>query len=89
MKQKKIDALILDTYKKLYYFAGGDFDELVENAEINEKGEKEIPFMDYELDGAKFEDILHEQIKKFKVPKRMRQPFKNTIYLGCSPNIKR
>lgn len=88
MKQKKIDELILDTYRKLYYHAGAYFDELVENAEINEQGKKEIPFMDYELEEETFEKILNEQIKKFKVPKRMQKAFKTTIYLGCSPKTK-
>jgi len=85
MTEKKKRELIMDTYRKLYKAAGGDFDTLLANATIDEDGRKEIPFMDYELKDEIFEKILEEQIKKYKVPKSLIKRFRQQIYLGASP----
>ena len=87
MTEKKKQELIIDTYRKLFKAAGGDFDTLLANATINEEGKKEIPFMDYELEDGVFENILSEQIRIFKVPKSLINRFKSQIYLGASPKI--
>lgn len=63
----------------------GDFEKLLKNAIINDLGQKEIPFNDYEIEQDKLDNIIDESIKKFKLSKYNHQLFKNTIYLGCSP----
>lgn len=89
MKRKKdnIDDAIHYCYCELFNNSTpqGDFNELVKNATINKRGEKVIPFDDYNIEHNKLDEIIMLSIKKFKIPKRQHQLFKNTILLGCSP----
>ena len=50
MKQNKIDDALFDCYRELFANSTpkGDFDQLVEDATVNDRGQKEIPFDDYE-----------------------------------------
>ena len=91
MKQKKIDDALRDCYRELFAKStpSGDFDLLVESAEINDRGQKVIPFMDYEIDEALFQQIIQDTIKKHKVPKHLHGQFSVAIHLGCSPRCKR
>lgn len=83
MKQEKIDKLLLDCYTELYKHStpSVDFNELLFSQKI-------IPFNDYEIEHSKFENILNDMIKKYKLKGYKIQQFKNTIYMGCSPKIK-
>jgi hypothetical protein len=91
MKQDKIDLALFDCYREL--FAGatpyGDFDKLVEVATLNERGQKEIPFDNYEIDEDLFQQIITETLKKHKVPKSLHRSFSIAIHLGCSPRFTR
>ena len=91
MKMKKIDEAMMHCYVELFANSTpkGDFLDMVEHATINSFGQKEIPFMDYEIEEEKFYQIMDDSIKKFKIKKYYHQPFKNSIMLGCSPKIKR
>jgi len=91
MKQSKIDEALFDCYRELFANSTpkGDFDKLVEAAEINERGQKEIPFMDYEISEEKFEQILKDTLSKHKVPKSLHRSFSIAIHLGCSPKFTR
>jgi hypothetical protein len=89
MKQDKIDNALWDCYRELFANSTpiGDFDKLVEEATINERGQKEIPFDDYEIDEELFQQIIKDSIKKHKVPKILHQQFSVAIHLGCSPRF--
>jgi hypothetical protein len=91
MKKDKITEALWDCYRELFANSTpkGDFDLLVENATTNERGQKEIPFDDYEIDEKQFQEIIESSIKRHKVPKRLRQQFSVAIHLGCSPRFKR
>lgn len=91
MNHKKIDKIIHEIYSELFKAStpSVSFDELVENATINERGQKEIPFMDYEIEEEKLDEIFNAAMKRHKVPKWMVNKFRFTIYLGCSPKTKR
>lgn len=67
----------------------GDWDELLANATVNKEGQKEIPFMDYEIDGELLDEIFYSTLKEFKIPKRRHFQFSMSFYLGCSPKSKR
>ena len=88
--QKKLKAIVLDIYRILYRESTpqADFDELVANATINERGEKEIDFMAYEISPSKFEFLMEAEIKKHKLTKREKGNIRSTIWLGCSPKYK-
>ena len=70
MKQNKIDDALFDCYRELFANATpkGDFDQLVENATINDRGQKEILFDNYEISEARFQEIIVDTLKKHKVP---------------------
>jgi hypothetical protein len=91
MKSDKIYNVILECYRELFKNSTpvGDFDKLVEEAEINEFGQKIIPFMDYEICESKFYQILDETFKKHKIKKFYYSQIKTAIELGCSPKCKK
>ena len=79
-----------ECYRRLFSQStpSGDFDKLVENATINDRGQKEIPFMDYEIDESVCMEIIEKTLKDFKIKKYLHSRFKTTILLGCSPKFK-
>lgn len=83
---KKEEQLILDCYRELYKKAipSANFDELVEKATINKRGEKEIQFNNYEIDDTLLHEIIDKHAEKIKIKWRSLR-IKNTILLGCSP----
>lgn len=92
MKRKDLDQAMMHCYRQLFAYStpAASFDVLVENAKINERGQKEIPFMDYEIDEGHAREIIDQTIKDFKIkPKYLADSFRTGIYLGCSPKFKR
>ena len=91
MKQNKIDDALFDCYRELFANSTpkGDFDKLVEEATVNERGQKVIPFDNYELSEEKFQEIIVATLKKHKVPKSLHESFSAAIHLGCSPRFTR
>ena len=87
----KAQKIIWDIYKELYANSQpkADFDELVNSAEKNEKGEKIIPFNDYEISEEDFDRIIKEQLKGKRLTKLSKQMIINTITLGVSPRFKK
>ena len=91
MKRESRDEKILhELYRRAFAASTpkGDFDLLLENATTNERGQKVIPFMDYECEAEVLEEILDSVLKEFKVPVRKRKSFEFGFYLGCSPKTK-
>jgi len=83
---------IMHCYRQLYAHATppANFDKLVEEATINDRGQKEIPFMDYEIDEETMDKIIEDTMKAYKIKgKILKNRFKTTIYLGCLPKTKR
>jgi hypothetical protein len=86
------DRAIFECYTKLYAEStpSAKFEELVDNAKINDRGEKIIPYNDYEIEKNKYIAIVDECAKKwFKSYSYKQDAFKRTIDLGCSPRIKK
>jgi len=86
----KEQEAIRECYRKLYKAStpSADFDELINKAPIDENGQKVIDFMAYEICENEFSQIVDEVIKKYKIKTHRLTPFKNSIYLGCSPKFK-
>ena len=61
------------------------FQELIDNATLNDLGKKEIPFDDHIIDEDLFEEILKKYEKQFK--SYYRKGFRQEVYLGCSPKF--
>lgn len=87
---KTIDEAFLECYCLLYENAEpkADFKVLMDNAKINERGEKEIQMDDHEINSEVMDRIIQDTIKKFKIRKYDRRGFSAAIYLGCSPKAK-
>ena len=90
MKKLNWQKIIHDTYVELYKNADPpvDFDDLLINAEINERGQKVIQFMDYEISDAVMSEIMDAFKKEYHMSKRDQYMYDVTILLGCSPKTK-
>jgi hypothetical protein len=86
----KEEEAIRECYRKLYKASTppADFDELMNNASIDENGEKVIDFMAHEICEYEFSEIVDEVIKKYKIRTYRQRLFKNAIHIGCSPKFK-
>jgi hypothetical protein len=84
-----LTAIVMDCYRELYKNATpkANFDKLMEMSPKNDKGQIDIPFMNYGIEADTLDNIIESFINnpKYKMTKREQQEFKNTIYLGCSP----
>jgi hypothetical protein len=91
MKESKIDEILYQMYKRVYAISTpvGDFDKLMEEAEINDEGKKVIPFWDYTIDEKECKQVIEEIFKEYKVKDYYRQRFINTFMLGACPEFKR
>jgi hypothetical protein len=90
MKRKTDYEILLEIYRKVYAVSEppADFDELVANAELNERGEKQIKFLEYECEHDTMQAILDEAIAKYKIKGHRAKAFQFSFWLGCSPKTK-
>lgn len=86
----KEDKALYEIYRRAFEASTpkGDWDAMFENAELNEFGQKVIPFMDYELEDEVAKQIVADVLKEYKIPKWKHKMFFNTYWLGCSPKSK-
>jgi hypothetical protein len=86
-RKKQLKKLLYDCYTELYKKAtpSANFDELVENAPINERGEKVIDFSAYILDFDISIKIIEKYIKKGKLTFYEERCFRFEMFLGPVP----
>ena len=84
------NKIILKTYQALYRRSTprANFKKLMKNATINELGQKEIPFMDYEISEKVFNRILKRIAFWYGIKGYWFNQYKAAIMLGCSPKFK-
>ena len=91
-RAKRIDNVVMNCYRELFANSTpvGDFDKMMAEADKNEFGQLVIPFMDYELEEEKFEEIVqkHMDDKSIKLTPYEKRGFSVSIHLGCSPKFK-
>jgi hypothetical protein len=83
---------ILHCYRQLFAHSTPpvNFDKLMQEAVVNSDGKKEIPFRDHEIDEELMDSIINETLETYKIKNEsLKQRFRTTIYLGCSPKSKR
>ena len=87
----KEEEAIRECYRKLYKASTppADFDELMNNAFIDENGKKVIDYNAHEICEYEFSEIMGDIIKQYKIRSHRQDLFKNTILLGCSPKFKK
>lgn len=88
---KKEEKIMWDIYVDLFKEAtpSADFNKLVENAPIDDKGRKDIDFMSYEIGEVTFDKILDSHLKGRRITKLKQRMIRNTILMGCSPRFKK
>lgn len=86
---KKEEALIWGIYQELYKEStpSADFDKLVEEAPVDNRGRKYIAFMDYSIPESLFDEILDRHLKGQRLNKLKQRMIRNTILMGCSPKF--
>ena len=91
LKETKEQRIIWQIYREMYAVSTppADFDELINSAEINKRGQKIILFDNYEISEKNYCEILERNLKGKRITKLKQQMIKNTIALGCSPRFKR
>jgi len=88
---KKIDDVMTSIYTELYAVSepSVSWNYLIESAELNEQGQKIIPYNDYQIDESIYEEIVKRHLKELKVPKWRKEAISRGILLGCSPKFKK
>ena len=89
MTTEKLIQKVMNIYTEMYAQAtpSADFNELLENAEINELGQKVIPFNDYILDAKIGDEIIRKHCRWLRDWDKKVIEF--NVYLGCMPKYKR
>lgn len=90
MRQSRDEKILYDFYRRAYKAAtpSANFDELVENATINERGEKVIDFNAYEIDEETLDQIIKDIFKQYRIPLYRRKAFSFEFHLGCGPKTR-
>lgn len=88
MKTEKLLQKVMDIYTDMYAQAtpSADFTELEKNAEINEIGQKIIPFNDYILDAKIGDEIIRKHCRWLR--KYDKEQISVAVHLGVSPKYK-
>ena len=89
-RERRDFEIMSEMYRRAYAASTpiGDFDAMVQNAPLNEFGQKVIPYLKYECEQEVMEQIIVDVLKEHKVPKRRHELFRNSFMLGCSPKTK-
>lgn len=90
-QDKKIKDLMHNIYCELYANSTpyADFKKLVNTAELNDLGQKIIPYDKHEIDEDLYDKIVNKHLKESKFPKWRKEAISRGILLGCSPKFKK
>jgi len=91
MNKDKVTEAIEEFYIEIYKISEptADFKELVENAIIDKKGNKHIPFNDYVVDKNKFNELAESIRKKYKLRSKWeKDTYSFHCHLGPTPKFK-
>lgn len=88
MKTEKLIQKVMDIYTEMYAKSepSVNFQSLIDSAEINERGQKVIPFNDYILDAKIGDEIIRKHCRWLR--EYDKKAIKFEVYLGCSPKFK-
>jgi len=90
-QDKKIEDLMHNIYCELYANSTpyADFQKLIDTAELNDLGQKIIPYDKHEIDQDLYDTIVNKHLKESKLPKPRKEAISRGILLGCSPKFKK
>lgn len=87
-KTDKKNKALHEVFQQAYLRAtpSADFDKLLEEAFVDDKGMKHINYDAYVLDNIIADEIIQEIYKKYKITNRLDKEFISfNYYLGASP----
>lgn len=89
MKKPDITNIIFETFQLIYDVStpSANFQVLYDEAEKDSSGRRIIPFDDYEIQQTLCDEIIENQIKKYKIKGTLVSSFRTSIYLGPSPKF--
>lgn len=89
--KNKIDQALLKLYEIAYAEAtpSADFHKLMENAEVNEIGQKVINFDEYVLNQERQNQLFEEVSREFRLNKWQKKCLSFNYYLGCCPRFEK
>lgn len=87
--KKDISNIIFETFQLIYDVStpSANFQVLYDEAEKDSSGSRIIPFNDYEIQQTLCDEIIENQIKKYKMNQTISSIFRTSIYLGPSPKF--
>ena len=90
MTTKKLVEALYEAYRRAYKVStpSADFDQLLNDAEIDEHGRKVIPYMEYECEEAVMTKILDDVIKEYNIKHIDEKAMRFSFWLGCGPKTK-
>ena len=88
---KKIKDVMTSIYTELYAVSepSVSWNYLIESAELNEQGQKIIPYNNYLIDQEVYEEIVKRHLNESKLPKWRKDAVSRGILLGCRPKFKK
>ena len=90
MAIQNVDEILNYCYRRLFYSAtpSADYDVLITTALPNQYGRKVIDGSPYQIDEEKYDSIIAETIKKFKIKqKKYQEGLKYCVRFGSRPTI--
>lgn len=87
--KKKEDRAIIECFTEIYKNStpSGDFEDIFDNAIIEDDGKKKIEFDKYKIDIKLLDKIIEDVAIKYKFKGFKKQQLSSTIYLGPCPKI--
>ena len=81
MKETKEQKILWKILKEMYAVATppADFDQIVESAEKNERGQKIVPYKEHEVSQEKYDEILEANLNNQRLTKLKKQMIRNNV----------
>lgn len=86
------NELLHELFRRVYRVSSppANYDELLENAEVNERGQKVIPFDDYECSIDVMEEVLKQFFIDYNITSEWdKRRFSYSYWLGPTPKTKK
>lgn len=87
-KNNKLKKVLFEMFRRAYLISNppGDFDRLMSEAPINENGEREIPYLNYECSSEDLSKIFKDVCDEYNIKNKLHiTKLAWNFYMGPSP----
>lgn len=90
MARRNLTEIVMNMYRELYAKSTppADFDQLIEEAEVDKSGKKIIRYMDYHIDKDVYDSIVNRYVEGNNLTKSEKKALTFEAYLGCGPSTR-